>query len=159
MINQYTTRALGFLGGALLTIGLALPASAGMTEPGNVMMDDGKVMTSLTGQPGDPAVGMKAFKNRKQGNCLACHVNTDMASEPYHGEVGPTLDGVADRYSEAELRAILVNSKAVLGEGTIMPSFYTVHKDQRVAKKFKGKTVLSAEQVEGLVAYLKTLKE
>lgn len=159
MIKQSTNRALGVVAGVALALGIVTSASAGMTEPGDVMMKEGMVAMSLIGTPGDTAVGKKAFVNRKLGNCLACHVNSDMASQPYHGEVGPSLDGVADRYSESELRAILVNSKTVLGEGTIMPSFYTVHTDQRVAKKFKGKTVLSAEQVEGILAYLLTLKE
>ena len=82
-----------------------------------------------------------------------------MENEPYHGDVGPSLDGVADRYSEAELRAIVVNAKAVLGEDTIMPAFYTVIEGKRVRKKFKGKTILTAEQVEGIVTYLMSLKE
>jgi len=157
VINLSAKRVLGLVGGAVLATGMMFPAAAEMA-PGDVMIKDGAVSSSLTGQIGSTATGIKAFKNRKQGNCLSCHVNSDMTNEPYHGEVGPSLDGVADRYSEAELRAILVNSKAVLGEDTIMPAFYTVQKT-RVAKKFVGKTILTAEQVEGLVTYLMSLKE
>ncbi|MEL6479950.1 MAG: c-type cytochrome, partial [Pseudomonadota bacterium] len=72
---------------------------------------------------------------------------------------GPPLDGVADRWSEAELRAIIVNSKAVFGDHTIMPAFYRTTGFNRTLEKFAGKTILSAQQVEDVVAYLKTLKE
>lgn len=121
--------------------------------------DDNKVMQSLTGNPGDPANGRKVFADRKLGNCLACHVNADQSEQLFHGEVGPPLDGVADRWSEAELRAIVVNSKVPFGDGTIMPSFYRSKNGARTMEKFQGKTILSAEQVEDVVAYLLTLKE
>jgi sulfur-oxidizing protein SoxX len=82
-----------------------------------------------------------------------------MAKEPYHGEVGPPLDGVADRWTPAELRAILVNSKEALSPDTIMPSFYRDSGFNRVAEQFAGKTILTAQQVEDVIAYLTTLKE
>ena len=96
--------------------------------------------------------------NRKKGNCLACHVNSDMAEQTFHGEVGPELDGVADRWEAAELRGILVNSKNMF-EGTIMPAFYKASGYNRILKKFDGKTILSAQEVEDLLAYVMTLKE
>ena len=82
----------------------------------------------------------------------------DLSSLPFHGEVGPSLDGVAGRYDENQMRAILINSKAVLGEATIMPSFYRLENGFRTMKKFKGKTILNAEQIEDVLAYLQTLK-
>lgn len=121
------------------------------------IVDDG-IPNSLTGKPGDAANGKETAANRKLGNCLACHANTDMASLPFHGEVGPSLDGVADRYSEAQLRLLLVDSKKVF-EGTIMPAFYRSEGFTRPNKKFEGKSILSAEQVEDVIAYLRTLKE
>ena len=102
--------------------------------------------------------GRKVFMNRKQGNCLACHVNSEMSEQTFHGMVGPVLDGVADRWTQAELRGMLVNSKKVF-EGTIMPSFYKDAGFFRTLKKFEGKTILKAQQVEDVVAYLQTLKE
>ena len=98
------------------------------------------------------------FANRKLGNCLACHQNEDLRAEPFHGEVGPMMDGAGDRWSEAELRGIVVNSKMMF-DGTIMPSFYRTTNGARPLDKFAGKTILSAEQVEDVVAYLLTLKE
>ncbi len=147
--------AIAAAGGLLLG---ASYVSAQMISPEMAMIKDGMFSKSLTGAAGDPAKGKKTFANRKLGNCLACHANQDMADQPFHGEVGPPLDGVADRYEEAELRAILINSKAVLGDDTIMPSFYRLENGVRTLKKFKGKTILNAEQVEDVLAYLKTLK-
>ena len=115
------------------------------------------IAKSLTGKPGDAVKGEKTFMNRKLGNCLACHQVTVLSSQPFHGEIGPSLDGVADRYNEAQLRMQVVNAK-VINPDTIMPAFYRNDGFERVLKKFKGKPILNAEQVEDVVAYLKTLK-
>lgn len=137
---------------------IASTAMAGTIAPDSVKFDDGVVSESLTGAAGNVEKGKTTFANRKQGNCLACHINGDMKDLPFHGEVGPPLDGVADRYEDGELRAILVNSKSVF-EDSIMPSFYKLENGARTAEKFQGKTILSAEQIEDIIAYLKTLKE
>lgn len=118
---------------------------------------DNGISKSLTGKSGDAAKGEKTFTNRKLGNCLACHQVTAIPSQPFHGEIGPSLDGVADRYSEAELRMQVVNAK-VINPDTIMPAFYRTDGFERVLKKFQGKPILNAEQVEDVLAYLKTLK-
>jgi len=152
-------RKLCFTAAAILTVAGSSLALAGTVAPDAVKFDKETVTASLTGVPGDPANGRKVFANRKQGNCLACHKNTDLENLPFHGEVGPSLDGVALRYKDAELRAILVNSKVVLGEDTIMPSFYRLKNGIRPAKKFDGTTILTAQQVEDVLAYLKTLKK
>ncbi|MBO6522044.1 MAG: sulfur oxidation c-type cytochrome SoxX [Rhodospirillales bacterium] len=115
------------------------------------------IAKSLTGKAGDPAAGEKAFVNRKQGNCLACHQVTKLSAHPFHGEIGPSLDGVAERYEEPQLRLQVVNAKAI-NPDTIMPAFYRTDGFHRVLKKFKDKTVLTAQQVEDIVAYLKTFK-
>ena len=132
--------------------------SAADTAPGNVVFEDGAVMASLTGVPGDAASGRKVFMNRKLGNCLACHANSEMIEQSFHGEVGPGLDGVAGRWNEVELRGILVNSKMMF-EGTIMPAFYKSSGYERNLKKFEGKTIMSAQQVEDVLSYLLTLNE
>ena len=133
-------------------------AFAGAVMPANVVFNDGAIGVTLTAQAGDPAAGRKVFMNRKQGNCLACHANEDMSDQSFHGEVGPALDGVADRWEAAELRGIVVNSKMMF-EGTIMPAFYKDGGFERNLKKFQGKSILNAQQVEDVVAYLLTLKE
>ena len=111
----------------------------------------------LTDKAGDAANGRKLAINRKKGNCLACHV-MPISEQSFHGETAPSLYGVANRLSEGELRLQLVNSK-VTNENTMMPSFYRVTGYNRILKKFDGKTILSAQEVEDIVAYLNTLTE
>ena len=108
--------------------------------PSNVVFEDGVVMASLTGVAGDPVAGRAAFINRKQGNCLACHMNAEIPEQSFHGEVGPPLDGAADRWSAEELRAIVSNSKMVF-EGTIMPAFYIDSGYERNLKSFEGRKI------------------
>ena len=68
-------------------------ASFSEIAPSDVVADEyGAVTASLTGVAGDPANGRKVFMNRKQGNCLACHVNSEMSEQTFHGAVGPVLD-------------------------------------------------------------------
>lgn len=132
---------------------------AGETAPTAVQFDEyGAVPVSLTGVAGDPANGRKVFANRKQGNCLACHQNAELAEQSFHGQVGPALDGVASRWEEGDLRGIVANSKMMF-EGTIMPAFYVDAGYTRPLEKFDGKTILSAQQVEDIVAYLLTLTD
>ena len=153
----------GTVAGAMVAAGImtAGSASAGGVAPSDVSFseDNGMVMASVSGEPGDAAAGREAFANRKQGNCLACHVNADMPEQQFHGEIGPALDGVNERYKASELRAILVDAKKALNETTMMPGFYNVDNlGVRITGKFKDKTILSAQQVEDILAYLQTLK-
>ena len=132
---------------------------AGDISPTDVSFGEyGEISASLTGVAGDPVAGKKVSTNRKLGNCLACHVNDDASSQSFHGEVGPELNGAGSRWSEEELRGIVTNSKNTF-EGTIMPAFYSTENGVRTLKKFVDKTILSAQQVEDVVAYILTLKE
>jgi len=119
------------------------------------MVVDNTIPDSLTGKAGDPAAGKKAAISRKKGNCLACHV-MPIPEEQFHGEVGPDLSEVGSHFTEAELRLRLVDAKA-LNPDTIMPAFLkpgTVD----VLEKFQGKTILNAQEIEDVIAYLMTLK-
>jgi sulfur-oxidizing protein SoxX len=152
---MFATRSI--LAAAVLFAGIATVA-AEPVAPGDVKIKDGVVAASLTGKPGDVAAGRKFFVNKTLGNCLACHATKDMSKELFHGEVGPSLDGAASRWSPAQLRAIMVNAKAVFGPQTVMPGFYSLEVGKNVRKDLVGKTILSADQVESIVAYLSTLK-
>lgn len=149
----------GLFGAALLLAAGTNAWASGLVGPTEVKFQDNAVMASLTGAPGDPVAGRKTFSDRKLGNCLACHQNSDLKDQLFHGEVGTPLDGVAARWKPEELRAILVDSKKVFGPDTVMPGFYTLEVGVNVSKDFEGKTILSAEQIEDLIAYLATLKE
>ncbi len=112
---------------------------------------------SLTGKPGNAANGKKLIINRKKGNCLACHGISNLKNQADHGNVGPPLDGVASRLSAAKLRAQVVNPKGS-NPDTIMPAFLKKDGLTRVMKKFKGKTILTKQEIEDVIAYLMTLK-
>lgn len=129
------------------------------------------IKTSLTGKPGDPEKGVKWMVHRRLGNCIACHQITkilqrakddDLASlrkYGFHGKIAPTLDGVADRYTEAELRMIVADPKRAFPDlNTIMPSFHRSDGFNRVIGDCKDLAILTAERLEDVVAYLKTLK-
>lgn len=144
--------------GSSLALLLATAAIGAETAPGAVAFTDSAVSASLTGVAGDPVNGAAVYKDRGLGNCLACHANKAMESELFHGNVGPPIDGIAGRYSPEQLRAIVVNAKKVFGPETIMPGFYTLEVGVNVRDSLVGKTVLTSQQVEDVVAYLMTLK-
>lgn len=142
----------------MATAMLISTVTAGVTAPGDVEIKNLAIETPLTDVAGDPAEGRKIFFNKKLGNCLACHANSDLAEQQFHGEVGPSLDGVASRWKEGQLRTIVVNAKAVFTDQTVMPGFYSLDVGADVRKDLIGKTILEAQQIEDLVAYLATLK-
>jgi monoheme cytochrome SoxX (sulfur oxidation) len=140
---------------------LCLSAGGGLAqepskEPIRLDVVNDSLPKSLTGAPGDAAAGKKVFLTRTLGNCLACHQVTSLKSEEFHGEFGPSLDGVAGRYSEAQLRLIVADPKRVFTD-TVMPAFFKNDGLSRVRPQFVGKSILTAAQVEDVVAYLKTL--
>jgi sulfur-oxidizing protein SoxX len=146
------------LAGAIMSLS-AMTAMAEPVAPDAVVFEEGMVRVSLTGQPGSAEEGAKVFKDTKLGNCLACHANKAMPKELFHGNVGPALDGVASRYEEAQLRGIVTNAKKTFTDKTVMPGFYSLEVGVNVVKDRAGQTVLSAQQIEDVVAYLATLKE
>ncbi len=140
-------------------------AAAAETAPVDVAFEEGAIAQSLSGAAGDPTEGAKVMSSRGLGNCVACHTVSAMPDVPFQGNVGPTLDGAADRWEEAQLRGIVSDAKMTF-DGTIMPSFYKTgpyirQGDAYTGKAFEGELapLLSAQQVEDVVAYLLTLKE
>ena len=150
------------LGRAFVTasVGLLFTSTAFAADlaPNKVPFKDDRVAVSLTGMAGNPEKGAEVFTNKKLGNCLACHENSAMKTQLFQGDVGPSLDGIGRRRNPEELRAIVSNSKEVFGPDTVMPGFYSLKVGVDVRKDLVGKTILSAQQVEDVVAYLSTLK-
>jgi len=144
---------------ACASVAMFATVAIGEVGPNDVVFTDaGAVEGSLTGVAGDPANGAMVFKNRKKGNCLACHANSDMADQLFHGQIGPSLDGAGSNWSEAALRGLLTNSKNTF-DGTMMPAFYVDTGFTRVLTKFEGRTNLTAQEVEDVLAYVQTLTE
>jgi sulfur-oxidizing protein SoxX len=110
---------------------------------------------SLTGPKGDPVRGRALVANRQVGLCLLCH-SGPFPEERFQGDLAPDLRSAA-RLSEGEIRQRIVDPRRD-NPATIMPAYYDMGGLTRVAPSFRGKTVLSAEQIEDIVAYLLTLK-
>jgi len=109
----------------------------------------------LTPAPGDAARGREVLLGR-DGNCLLCHAVPETGAR-FMGNIALPLSGVGARLNAGQLRLRVVDSMR-LNRDTIMPSYYRVDGLNQVAEAWRGKPVLTAEQVEDTVAYLLTLR-
>ena len=113
------------------------------------------IPASLTGAPGDPARGRALVLNRTS-TCILCH-SGPFPEEQFQGDLAPDLSGTGGRWSEGQLRLRIVDASR-LNPATIMPSYYRIDGLLRVGQAWRGKPILSAEQIEDIVAYLVTLR-
>ena len=151
---------------AVLAVSLMLGGAAQANEvaPADVAYEEGAVAVSLSGTAGNPENGAKIM-NKGAGNFIACHEVTALSDLPFHGEIGPPLDGAADRWTEAELRGIVANAKIMFPD-TMMPAFYKVSGFTRPGNAYTGKAaaeadltpLLTAQEIEDVVSYLMTMK-
>ena len=142
---------------ALLLAGTILVAPAAAAQdlrPYKIVGEE--IPQSLTGQPGDPARG-RAIVVARANTCLLCH-SGPFAEQRFQGDLAPSLAGTGSRWTEGELRLRMVDASR-LNPKTVMPSFYRIDGLERVAQAWRGKPILSAEQIEDVVGYLKTLRE
>lgn len=110
----------------------------------------------LTGSKGDPARGRAIVVERQVGLCLLCH-SGPFPEQRFMGDLAPDLSGVGARLSAAQIRLRIVDPGRV-NPATIMPAYFKTDGLQRVAPAFRGKTILTAQQIEDVVAFLATLK-
>ncbi len=114
------------------------------------------IPASLTGAPGNAARG-RALVVERTSTCILCH-NGPFPEQKFQGDLAPNLAGVGSRWSAGQLRLRLVDASR-LNATTIMPSYYRVDGLDRVGPAWRGKPILSAEQIEDIVAYLVTLRD
>jgi sulfur-oxidizing protein SoxX len=112
---------------------------------------------SLTGAKGEAARGRAIVANRQSGLCLLCH-SGPFPEERLQGDIAGDLKGAGSRWTEGQLRLRLVDPGRV-NPNSIMPAYYKTEGLMRVAAAYQGKTVLSAEQIEDVVAFLMTLRD
>ncbi len=110
----------------------------------------------LTSQPGDAERGRAVYVDRDRGHCLLCHVSAHV-QEPFAGTIGPDLSTVADVYGAGQLRYRVVDS-TLMNPDTVMPSYYRVDGLVQVDAAFDGQPVLTAQEVEDLIAFLLTFR-
>ena len=136
---------------------LALPPAAAQEalRPYTIVGD--AIPTSLTGAAGDPARGRAIVANRQVGLCLLCHTGP-FPEVRLQGTLAPGLQGAGSRSSAGQLRLRLVDAGR-LNPATIMPPYYRIEGLARVASAYRGKPILTAEQIEDVVAFLATQRE
>jgi L-cysteine S-thiosulfotransferase len=135
------------------TVVVVLLAAAGLVGAAGA---DDALPTSLTGARGDPARGRAIVANRQVGLCLLCH-SGPFPEERFQGNLAPDLAGAGSRWSEGQLRLRIVDP-ARINPATIMPAYHQTEGLVRVAPAYRGKPVLTPEQIEDVVAFLTTLK-
>lgn len=126
----------------------------GRAEPAILITGD-RIEASLTGRPGDPARGQRIVQDRALSACLLCHAGP-FPLPHLQGTVGPSLAGIGARLGPAQLRLRLVDP-AHLNQDTVMPSYGRTDRLNQVGRQWQGKPVLTAEQIEDVVAFLATL--
>jgi L-cysteine S-thiosulfotransferase len=115
------------------------------------------IPNSLTGTGGDLVRGRAIILDRRVGACLLCH-SGPFPEEKSQGNLAPDLSGTGSRWSEGQLRLRLVDPTR-LNSDTIMPAYYRVDGLTRVGSNWLGKPILSAEQIEDVIAFLLTLRD
>jgi L-cysteine S-thiosulfotransferase len=145
------------LAGALLAAAApALPCAghAQALRPYAVVADS--IPESLTGTSGDAARG-RALVLARTSTCILCH-SGPFPEERFQGDLAPDLAGAGSRWSAGQLRLRMVDASS-LNPATIMPSYYRVEGLNRAGPAWRGKPILTAEQIEDMVAYLASLRE
>ena len=132
---------MGVLASLVLSAGLVV--GDGMPQP-------------LTATPGDALRGRAIVASRQQGLCLLCH-SGPFPEERQQGNLAPSLAGAGARWNEAQLRLRIVDSRR-LNPDSLMPALHRAQGQRRVGQAWQGKPVLDAQQVEDVVAFLKTLQ-
>lgn len=154
--------------GAVLLAALATAIAAGAratpamrppqpaTAPDAIGVVGDAIPAPLTSEPASASRGRTLLVARDAANCILCHAVPDPAIQ-FAGNVGPSLAGVGARLSAGQLRLRIADSER-LNPATIMPSYYRTKGLDRVARQYRGEPILTAQEVEDLVAYLRTLR-
>jgi sulfur-oxidizing protein SoxX len=132
-------------------VALAAWCLAGVAQAGDAMPE------SLTGARGDPARGRAIVVSRQLGLCLLCH-SGPFPEERLQGDLAPDLRGTGSRWTEGQLRLRMVQP-ARFNPATVMPAYQRTEGLVRVGPAWRGKPILSPEQVEDVVAFLTTLRD
>jgi L-cysteine S-thiosulfotransferase len=143
-------------GAWLAAAAFALPGTAGAQALQPYVVTGDAIAESLTGAPGDAARG-RALILERTSTCILCH-SGPFPEATFQGDLAPDLAGAGSRWSEGQLRLRLVDASR-LNPATIMPSYYRVDGLVRVGSAWRDKPILSADQIEDIVAYLASLRD
>jgi sulfur-oxidizing protein SoxX len=154
---KLSPRLLGGLAACAAIVLLQARADDGRLPPSEVRIVGDGIPQALTAQPGDAARGRAIVTDRSLGLCLLCH-SGPFPEQRFQGDLAPSLAGAGARLTLAQLRLRMVDSSR-MNPDTIMPSYYRLEGFNRVAAQWQGKTILSAQQVEDVVAFLASMRE
>lgn len=137
-------------GAAALALGLLL------VQPATAFEVVGDGIPGPLAASGDAARGRALVADRTRGLCLLCH-SGPFPEERFQGNLGPSLEGAGSRLTEAQLRLRIADGRR-LNPDSIMPSYFRVDGLHRVGAAWRGRTLLAAQEIEDIVAFLLTLK-
>lgn len=140
---------------AVLTGVWGLCLASGLAD-GSALPPKPALPAALSDQPGDIERGRRIVLDRERGDCVVCHA-MPLPGRQFHGSLGLPLDGIGSRSGAAELRLRLVNPKA-FDPHTIMPAYHSTQGLYRVLGPYRGRPILSAQEIENVVAYLLSLR-
>jgi L-cysteine S-thiosulfotransferase len=152
-----------------LAVATLVAAAVASTMAGQVLSQDRTAVVAaytvvgdqipylLSGNPGDTGRGRRILVDREIGNCLACHKVAE-TGEPFQGDLGPDLGNIGRRLTAGQIRFRLVDLSR-LNPTTLMPPYHRVEGLTRVATKYADNPVLTAQEIEDVVAYLTTLRQ
>lgn len=135
---------------------LAFTSLAGADELAPYTIVGDGIPESLTGSAGNATRG-RALMLARTTTCILCH-SGPFPETRFQGDLAPDLTGAGNRWSASQLRLRLVDASRFNAE-TIMPSYYRNDGLVRVGRNFAGKPILSAAEIEDIVAFLATLRD
>jgi sulfur-oxidizing protein SoxX len=153
--RKSSAERVGHATGLVLLAAAAASADESPFRPAVILGDE--IPVSLTGSRGDAARGRAIVVSRQTGLCLLCH-SGPFPEQRFQGTIGPDLAGAGSRWTEGQLRLRIVDASR-FNPDTIMPPYYRVEGLTRVAAPWRGKPMLSADEIEDVVAFLTTLRE
>lgn len=135
----------------------AITARAQIIPPDKITINGDSIDAPLTNERGDAQRGRTIVASRQTGLCLLCH-SGPFPEERFQGTIAPSLAGAGSRLAVGQIRLRLVDGTKT-NAATLMPSYYHIDGLTRVAQGFRDKTILTAQQIEDVVAYLSQLKD
>jgi sulfur-oxidizing protein SoxX len=132
------------------------PTAKAWRPPAALRIRGDAIPEPLTAEPGDAARGRAIVANRQVGLCLLCHTGP-FPEERFQGNLAPDLSGAGGRWSAGQLRLRIADSRQ-LQPDTLMPAYHRIDGLERVGRAWQGQAILSAQQVEDVVAFLQTLR-
>ena len=147
---------------ACLSAGISAIASAqpgvGLSvEPRPFSVEGDAIVTPLAAMPGDASRGRAIVASRQTGLCLLCH-SGPFPEQRAQGTLAPSLAGAGSRWSEGQLRLRVADARRI-DPATMMPSYYRIDGLTRVGTAWQGRPVLTGQEVEDVVAFLRTQRD